>query len=182
MDEEKKEEDLEIVPEEENSGSSFNPAEKLKKSKEKLAACEKEKTEYLDGWQRAKAEFINYKKDEGKRAVELAKFVVSGLLADLLPVLDSFDLALASLDEESKEAKGVFLIRSQFLDALKKYELEAVTAGPGDKFDPARHESLGEIESEHPPGEIAEVVQKGYALNGKILRPVRVKISKNITR
>lgn len=142
-----------------------------------LEKCEKERKEYLEGWQRAKADFLNYKKDEGRRLEDMAKFVISSLIQDILPVLDSFDLALGhDLSKESE--KGVLLIRSQFEDVLKKRGLEQIKTGPGDGFNTEIHESVGEIESEHPEGVVAEVVQKGYKFRERVIRPVRVRLAK----
>jgi len=143
-----------------------------------LAQCEKEKQEYLAGWQRAKADHINYRKDEAKRFEDMARFVTAGLIQDVLPVLDSFDLAL-SHGASSEIEKGILLIKSQLGDILKKRGLEEIKISPGEQFDPEKHESVGEIESEHPAGTIAEEVQKGYYFQGRVLRPTRVRLVKN---
>ena len=143
-----------------------------------LEKCEKEKKEYLEGWQRAKADFLNYKKDEGKRLEDIAKFIAAGLIQDILPILDSFDLALGhDLTKESE--KGILLIRSQFEDILKRRGLEQIKTEPGEQFNPERHESMGEVKSEHPEGTIAEIVQKGYVFRERVIRPVRVRLAKS---
>lgn len=146
--------------------------EKPQKNPE-LEKCEKEKEEYLNGWKRAKADLINYQKEEAKRFEELMKFANSGLLRDLISVLDSFDLAKNSLEE-----KGVLMIKSQLEDIMKKQGIEKISAIPGESFNPSMHESVGEAESGHPPGAIAEEISKGYLLSGRVIRPARVKISK----
>lgn len=151
-----------------------NPVE----ANDPLAQCEKEKQEYLAGWQRAKADHINYRKDDAKRFEDMARFVIAGLIQDVLPVLDSFTLALShGLPPEVE--RGVLLIRSQFCDILKKRGLEEILIRAGEQFDPEKHESIGEMESEYPSGSIAEEVQKGYYFQGKVLRPVRVRLAKN---
>lgn len=168
-------EDLEIIPDEE--GELPDLQKKIKKIKQELKQCNKEKKEYLEGWQRAKADFINYKNEEGKRFEDMARFVTAGLIQETLPVLDSFELALGhGLPPELE--KGVLLIRSQFLDILKKRGLEELEVKTGEEFNPERHESIGEVGSEVPAGFIAEEVQKGYLLRGRILRPARVRLSK----
>ncbi|MBI2121678.1 MAG: nucleotide exchange factor GrpE [Candidatus Sungbacteria bacterium] len=149
-----------------------------------LAKCEKEKKEYLEGWQRAKADHINYRKDEAKRFEDMARFVTAGLLQDVLPVLDSFELAfrsspLSSSGFQQNDERGMLLIRSQLLDLLKKRGLEEIKVNAGNTFDPEMHESIGEIESEHASGSIAEEVQKGYYFMGKVLRPARVRLAKS---
>lgn len=152
-------------------------AASLTDAEKKLAQCETEKKEYLEGWQRAKADFINYKNEEGRRMEDMARYVSTGLLYDMLPVLDSFDLAVGHGLPPDAE-KGVLLIRSQFEDVLKKRGLERIAVSPGDAFNPEWHESIGEIESPHAPGMIAEEVQRGYTLRGKVIRPVRVRLAK----
>lgn len=155
----------------------MNDEETKQKESTDLEKCEKEKKEYLEGWQRAKADFINYKKDEGRRLEDMAKFITAGFVQDILPVLDSFDLALGhDLSKESE--KGILLIRSQFEDVLKKRGLEQIKTEPGDKFNPEIHESIGEVESEHPEGVIGEIVQKGYTFRERVIRPVRVRLAK----
>lgn len=147
---------------------------------EEIEKIKKERDEYLDGWKRAMADFSNYKKDEFKRIESVLKLSNEQLIKDLLPVLDSFDLALESLlanQSDAKIEKGVYLIRSQFEDVLKKYGLERITAPPGTPFDPAVHDAVVSVEGKES-GTIAEEVERGYMLGGKIIRPVRVKVVK----
>ena len=178
MEEDKKQKD--------NSQSESPEVEELKG---RLAKCEVERDDYLNGWKRAKADLINYKKDEAKRFEELIQFGSSDLIKDLIPVLDSFDLALAVLEKEGKRengsteltTKGIYMIRSQIEDVLKKRGFERMTVSVGGEFDPNLHESVGEIESVHPPGSIVLEIERGYLLNGRVIRPARVKLSKLTT-
>jgi len=167
-------EDVEMVPDEE-AGSS-DAAAKVAKLREALSACEALKREYLDGWQRAKAELSNYKKDEARRFEEFSKFSAEGLIAEAISVLDSFDLALGHGMPKDVE-RGIVLTRSQLEDILRRRGLETVRAR-GERFNPALHETIGEVESDGEEGMVAEELQKGYLLNGRVLRPARVKISK----
>jgi len=168
-------EDIEFIPDEE--GISQELAGKIKKLREELKSCEAERKEYLEGWQRAKADYINFKKDEGKRFEDMARFVTASIVEEFLPVLDSFDLALQHGVPKEVE-KGIMLIRSQFEDVLRKRGIGEIAVGAGDPFDPAKHESVGETKSEHPPGTIADVVQKGYVFRERVMRPVRVRLAK----
>lgn len=166
--------DMEMVPDEEMGAT--DAAAKVKKLREELKQREAAKREYLEGWQRAKADLINYKKDEARRFDEFLKFAAEGLIAEIVPALDSFDLALAH--EMPKEVeRGIVMIRSQLEDTLRRRGL-TVLQPLGQKFDPAYHESLGEMETEGEEGVVAEVLQPGYLLQGKLLRPARVKITK----
>lgn len=146
--------------------------------KEKLANTLKQSDEYLDGWKRARADFINYKKEETERFSLFAKFSNESLILELLSVLDSFSLGLAILKDDAPTEKGISLIKNQLEDLLKKHGLEKIAVSAGEKFDPTRHEAVSEIESENPAGTIVEETEKGYALNDKIIRPTRVKLSK----
>lgn len=166
--------DVEMIPDDDSDVSRMT--DKIKKLKEELKKSEAERKEYLDGWQRARADLINYRKDETVRLEDMAKFITVSLVQNILPVLDSFDLAFAH--ELSKETeKGILLIRSQLLDNMHKYGLEEIRA-IGKKFDPEFHESVAEVESDQEEGTIIEEIQKGYTLKGKVIRPARVKIAK----
>lgn len=138
------------------------------------AQCE----EYLNGWKRAKADFINYQKDEARRFEELAKFGNEALIKDLISILDSFDLA----ENAHPDNKGLRIIRTQLEELLRKRGLEPIIIKIGDPFDPAHHEALLAIENSETapqsPNAIAEELEKGYTLYRKVIRPARVKVIK----
>ncbi len=138
----------------------------------------KERDEYLDGWQRARAELINYKKDEAKRFEIFKNFANEMIVRDLITILDSFDLAIAALEKDGKAEKGLYLIRSQIEDTLKNYGLERLIVSVGQVFDPSVHDAVSVIESGEPSGTVIEEVERGYLLSGKLVRPARVKVSK----
>ncbi len=141
---------------------------------EKLAEAEKQRDEYLGGWQRAKADFLNYKKEELRHLEEVSRYGNVDLMKDLISVMDNFDLALRTLEKEGPVEKGIYLIRMQIEDLLKKRGLEKIAIKPGDPFDPAIAEALSEIDAEQPPGTIVEEIEPGYRLHDKVLRPARV--------
>ena len=161
---------------------------------DELAQCTVKAQEYLNGWQRAKADFVNYKNDEARRLEDTARFMTRSLMQDLLPLLDSFELALkhfgaekaAGESEHEKgatprvhtDAQGMLLIRLQMMDILKKRGLETIALKVGDSFNPEKHEALGEMEADVPSGTVAEEIQKGYMLQGRVLRPARVRVAK----
>lgn len=161
-----------------NTSNTKKTAEELEVT---LAECEKARDEYLDGWKRAKADFVNYQKDEEARAATLVKFANETVLTDLLHVLDSFDLGLATIWEDDPARKGMELIRVQLEEMMRRYGVERITVRPSEAFDPTRHEAVGEVTSGVPPGFIAEGAGAGYLLNGKMVRPARVKLSKGWT-
>ena len=101
-----------------------------------------------------------------------------GLIREILKVLNSFDLGLASLEKDGSAQKGMYLIRSQLKDALKSCGLEEMTVSAGEIFNPATQEAVAEIESDQPAGAVIEEVEKGYLLNGRVIKPTRVKVAK----
>lgn len=151
----------------------------VKELKAGLEKTSKEKDEYLDGWRRAKADLINYKKEELKRLEEVAKFGNEEMIKDLISVLDSFELALSTLEKsETKIEKGIYMIKSQLEDILKSRGLEKIKVNKNDKFNPAYHEAVGSVEGGGEVGDIAEEVETGYMLYDEVLRPTRVKLFK----
>lgn len=153
------------------------PIEPIKE--DPLVAAEKQRDEYLAGWQRAKADLINYKKEEFVHLQEVAKYGNVELIKDLITVLDNFDLGLRSLEKAGPVEKGVYLIRTQIEDILKKRGLEKIELKPGDPFDPTVAEALSEVDADRPPGTIVEEIEPGYKLHDKVLRPARVIIAKS---
>lgn len=139
-----------------------------------LDKTKSERDEYLNGWKRAKADLINYQKDESKRLRDAMSYGSETVMRDLILVLDSFNLASMA----GKEDEGTKAIRNQLSDVLKRHGLEKMKLSPGDAFDPNLHESLGEMEIELPPGTVAVEIEAGYLLNGKVVRPARVKLVK----
>lgn len=146
---------------------------------DELAKLKQERDEYLAGWQRAKADFINYKKDELNRMEKVAKYGEEELMRELVTILDSFDLGINAMEREGKVEKGIYMIRAQMEDVLKRYGLAKIPVKRGDMFDPAMHESIVEVESDSPPGTVVEEIEPGYILHEKLIRPARVKVAKH---
>lgn len=148
---------------------------------QKLKECQKQRDEYLAGWQRVQADFLNYKKQEAERLKEMTKYVNIGIVLKILPILDNFDLAEKNLSKELKDDKNVFgvlQIKTQILDFLKSQNIEEIKA-VGEKFDPNFHEAIAEVEDKDKESSIiVEEFQKGYKLDGRVIRPARVKVIK----
>lgn len=145
--------------------------------KSELEKIIKEREEYFLGWQREKADFLNYKKQEFERLKGTLDIAKESLFEELIPVLDNFILAEKSISEEEKErngTKGLLLIKKQLEKSLKDLGLEEVET-IGKEFDPKIHESVEEIEGSEP-GIIVEEVQKGYTFQGKVIRIAKVKV------
>ena len=152
--------------------------ENINPDKNDLEECQKKAEEYLNGWKRERADFLNYKKDEIRRFEELARFSSEDILKQLTGVLDSFDLGLAALEKAGKAEKGIYMIRSQLEDILKQRGLERIPIKIGEQFDPTVAETIAEAESDQPPGTVIEEIEHGYRLYDKIVRPARVKVAK----
>lgn len=150
---------------------------------DELSQLKAQRDEYLQGWQRAKADFINYKKEEMRRMEEVARYGQENLILELITVMDNFDLGLSAMEKNGPVEKGVYMIRSQMEDILKKYGLEKLPVKPGDPYDPSIGEAIAEVEappeSEAEPGSIADVIEPGYKLYEKLIRPARVRIIKS---
>jgi len=164
-----------------NNTESKNLDNQIKEYQKLLEKCEKEKKEYLEGWKRERADFLNYKKDEIERIEGLIKYANEELILKFLPILDNLEIAEKNISEnlkENEEVKGLLQIKAQILDFLKSQGLSEIKA-LGELFDPYFHEAIEEIEDkEKDSGIIIEEVRKGYLLNNKVLRPSRVKIVK----
>lgn len=134
--------------------------------------------DYLKGWQRAKADFLNYKREEKERVEFKIIRNQEIIFQKLIMILDSFDLSLLSSDKRKIDKKGVELIRNQLFDLLKKEGLEKINVELGDEFDPNIHEVIEKNKSKYEPDKVIEEIEKGYMFKGKIIRSSKVKISK----
>lgn len=157
-----------------------NPQQIIKKLREKLKKTEEEKKEYLDGWQRMRADYANARKEDDARRGEIIKFACEGLVEDILPVLDSFSMAFANKEAWGKVdegwRKGVEYIYAQILSVLESRGLTEVGV-VGEKIDPRIHVATEMIQTDDSSKEdtVAIVMQKGYRLHSKIIRPAKVK-------
>jgi molecular chaperone GrpE len=144
-----------------------------------LEEVEQKKEEYFLGWQREKADFLNYKKQEFDRLKGTLCIAKESVFEEVIPVLDNFRLAEKAISEEDKNNKsviGLLMIKKQLEGALKALGLEEIES-VGKPFDPSLHEAVEQAEEEEP-GMIIEEIEKGYYYNGKVLRPSKVKVGK----
>ena len=153
-----------------------NSAAMVKKLRERLKKATEEKQEYLDGWQRARADFANYKKEEAAREAHKEERLKVHLVEELLPVLDSLDLSILHADDLSK--KGLLGIRQQFMSFLRQLGVEPIEAVDGQKLDHALHEPLREetVEDESQDQAIVRVHRAGYRLGERVIRPAQVTV------
>jgi molecular chaperone GrpE len=132
--------------------------------------------DYLALAQRIQADFENYRKRAAREAAVAGERAKSGLVRELLPIVDNLERALASAEEgEQHLAEGVRLVHSELIAVLERNGVEQFDPS-GEKFDPAEHEALSVREGEES-GVVLDVVEKGYRTNGTVLRPARVVVS-----
>jgi molecular chaperone GrpE len=158
----------------------------IKKLREKIKTLESEKQEYLDLSQRTRADYANFKKEVESNRVSDRKFATKRFIEELLPVLDSYDMAQSNKESWEKVDQnwrmGIEYIFAQLRTVL---EGEGVTqfGKVGDMFDPHLHESMQQVqvESENDNDKIMKVLQNGYKMNDMILRPARVHVGHKST-
>jgi len=156
-------------------------ASELEADLARLTQIESERDEYLDTLRRVQAEFENYRKRVIKEQTALVDRATSGLVEQLLPVLDSFELAFKNLDSDGSGdiesvRKGVELVYAELLGVLEKAGLSRVEA-EGKPFDPNVHEAVMQEDGEGEPV-VTDVLRTGYTLKGRVLRPAMVKVTR----
>jgi molecular chaperone GrpE len=156
----------------EDSGDSESPVASRQET------LERERDEYLALAQRAQADFENYRKRAAKEAAAAGDRAKGGLVRELLPVVDNLERALASAEESEQHlAEGVRLVHSELVAVLQRNGIEPFDP-TGEPFDPEVHEALSTQPADGAdPGIVVDVMEKGYKLNGTVLRPARVVVS-----
>lgn len=188
--------EVEEIKYEENEEEKMNIEKKIKKLKEKLKTCQKEKEQYLSGWQRERADFINYKKDEDNRLKGVGIFQKGKIILEFLTILDCLEKAEEEFRKNSggnifqeladspklkpltEWINGILEIKNQIRQILKREDVEEIDTKA--KFNPDLHEVVETVDGDND--KIVEVVQKGYLLKGKLLRPAMVKVGKKVEK
>ncbi|OGZ43808.1 MAG: nucleotide exchange factor GrpE [Candidatus Ryanbacteria bacterium RIFCSPHIGHO2_01_FULL_48_27] len=173
----------EITPEDHEAlgraDDSFADAvrEKVQKLTDDLQICHKEREEYLDGWQRARAEFANARSQEAKSREEFVKFAEEHLLSDLLEVANNFDRAFAGTEAENPYVKGFSYIRDQFMRVLADHGVTPIPA-LGQAFDASLHDAIEqrEMPDAAADGIIVQELERGYLLHGKAIKASKVAV------
>jgi molecular chaperone GrpE len=156
-------------------------ASELEADLARLSRLESERDEYLDTLRRVQAEFENYRKRVIKEQTALVDRATEGLVEQLLPVLDSFELALQNADAAASDdienvRKGVELVYAELLGVLEKAGVSRIEA-EGKPFDPNVHEAVMQEEGDGEPV-VSDVLRTGYTLKGRVLRPAMVKVTR----
>lgn len=170
----------EISFEEVNEEGEVDARDTIKKLRAKIKTLEKEKQENMNGWQRAQADYANFKKEVETNRKEDIKFANKKLVLELLPVLDAYDMAKANEEAWNKVDQnwrvGIEYIFNQLTSIFEKEGI--IQFGKvGDKFDPSLHESIEHVSvtDEKLNDTLVQVLQKGYKIGDLVLRPARVK-------
>jgi molecular chaperone GrpE len=164
--------DEEFVPEEEAATSHVEGEDDegsgpsaLKSLRDKLKKAVEEKQEYLEGWQRSRADFANYKREEATLQADKESRIKAEFMDSLLPALDALELAVKHHDDPTLK-----MVEKQFLDSLKRMGVERFGA-VGEDFDPHRHEALAMKGENHV---VQSVERCGYQVQDKVFRPAKV--------
>ena len=141
-----------------------------------------EATANLDGWQRALAEFANYKRRSEAERSQLAFLVGVKIIEKLLPIVDDFDRAMANLPADLRGngwVEGVSLTRRKLASVLEDEGVTPIAVAPGDAFDPSLHEAVTHEESDQfEEGQIIAELQPGYRIGERVLRPTLVRVAR----
>lgn len=166
------------------TNQSENKQDEIEKLKKELEICQKKSDEYLNGWKRAKADYINLKRDGEKEKEKFAKFASAALIIQLLPIVNNFKRGFEHLaeieDEKSKNCfEGFRHIYNQILELLKKLGIEEIKT-VGEKFNPEIHEAVKEEATETKKETSEQIIIKevsaGYTMHGRVIMPAKVVI------
>jgi molecular chaperone GrpE len=148
-----------------------------------LQKLQAERDQLYERLVRDTAEFRNSTKRLNAEMETRLQFANSSLIKSLLPVIDSFERALA-VDPEKVDAKtilkGMQIVHDQWLKVLRQQQVEEIAPTPGTPFDPTKHEAIMQQEATYPVPTVVQLLQKGYSLHGRTLRPAQVAVSKSV--
>lgn len=155
--------------------------EDIKKLKDELELAKKKIDDYLNGWKRAKADYINFKRETEKREIEMIKFANAAMILEILPIYNNFKLAWRHIPEEHRKndewLKGIEQIKNQFATFLKNLGIEEIKT-VGERFNPEFHHAVSKEKAEgRESGTILEEVGAGYKMHDKVIEPAKVKVA-----
>lgn len=169
--------------------AEFSPMEllhaELTKMHEELDTARAEAAKNKDGWQRANADFVNFRKRQDNEMANLRQYASANLIIKVLPVLDDFDRAMKNLPEGLRAetwTEGVSLIHRKLQLLVEGEQVKSIEAKPNDMFDPTMHEAVSHDDaptgSGIESGHVLEELQKGYKMNDRVLRPALVRVAR----
>lgn len=167
---------MDKTPEMEAEALATEPDEVVASLEERLSVVEKERDEYLDMAQRLKAEFENFRRRNGSVRSEAYEDGTREMITAILPVIDNLERALEASPEKTSLCEGVQLVYKQLLEILEKKGV-AVIDRVGEVFDPELENAVMMVDdTEKVPGTVADVLQKGYQMNDRVLRHAMVRV------
>ncbi|MCD6410619.1 nucleotide exchange factor GrpE [bacterium] len=160
---------------------------KIKTLKKELEKCSQEREEYLNGWKRERADFLNYKKDEKKRMEKVQKMTQIEILNRIIEILDSFERAEKQISQDLTDnpiIRGFLGIKKQLEELLKNFNIKEINIKEGMDFDPRFCEAVEIVETDDTAKDhkIAQIITKGYLVGDVILRPFKVKVFKKVDK
>lgn len=158
------------------SNKSSDEVEKLKQEVKRLT---KQNEDYLNGWKRAKADYINFKKESEQRQMEIVQFANADLVLQLFPLVDQFKKAFAHLPKDLEKndwVKGMKHIQDNLNNFLKERGIEQIKT-VGEKFDPEWHEAVERVKSKEKEEIVVEEVCVGFKMHDKVIQPAKVKVA-----
>ncbi len=170
-----------VFEESTEEGEALSAGNKVKKLQEQIKELQKEKQEYLDGWQRARADYANLQKTTDEDKKRFKTLFAEKFVEDLIPVVDSFSMAMSNKEAWDKVEPawrtGVEYIYQQLMNTLESHNL-TLFGEVGDKFDPTIHEGVSDeiTDDKSKDHTVAKVHQKGFMLGDSVLRPTRVSV------
>ena len=161
-----------------NSGASLSTPAAEASAEERLAALEARHTEVSDAYLRAKAEAENTRRRAEEEVSKARKYAVESFAESLLPVCDSLEAALAnSAGSPDKVLEGVGATLRQLVAALERNKVLAIAPPAGTRFDPHQHQAISVVNAPQEPNTVVSVLQKGYLISERVLRPALVTVS-----
>ena len=173
-----KEEEIQEVESPPEDGEQTSSTEAFADLEQRLAEAEAKAAENLDGWQRSRAEFINYKNRIEREQAATSEYMRAQNIKKFLPVIDDLERALTNRPTEAESwVSGVELVYRKMLSVLEAEGVKRIEA-VGEMFNPNLHEAIAmEPSEEYESGQVIDVVQQGYQLNERIIRPAMVRVA-----
>lgn len=176
-----KEKEEDVIEQKDAEKEAVEEVSEMEESVDDKALADK----YLNNWKRAVADFENYKKRQAESAKEFAKFASLNLILQILPVLDNFHASTAHVPEGQKNdpwVTGIMHIQKQLEKVLEDNGVAEISVKEGDEFDPEMHEAVSNNQetrnndqaTEEAKNKISKIIQRGYKIDGKVIRPARV--------
>lgn len=166
------------LPVEENAAADGAPAVDSAGLEDRLAKAEAKALEMEDAFMRAKAEVENGRRRAQEDVARAHKFAIEGFAGALMPVRDSLEMALKVETPSVESLKaGVEMTLKQLSAAFEKYKLLEINPQPGEKLDPMKHQALSLVAAPQEPNTVVEVMQKGYTIAERLLRPALVTVA-----